>query len=196
MSNQIFPPITPGIRVCLTGKSSVEIANYFALEPVPLEEADVALFIVSAVEGIDSPSQELWQSARELYIPSLVLITEITNGEIDFDDMSAIAGRLLDPLLTPYLVLHDDSGFPMALIDLVTLGLSEYLDGKRLERDSDPEHKLLVFEFRKEHLEKIEEFGENSFIQGLSFPAIPFIPENNLGSYEIATYLNRLPGRG
>jgi hypothetical protein len=123
------------------------------------------------------------------------LITELTNGEVDFDDMSAIAGRMLDPVQTPYLVLHDDYGNPTALINLDTLKLSDYSTGSRIERESDPEHKVLVFEFRKEYLEVLEEFGNNGFQDGLSFPAIPFLPENGLGSFEIATLLNKLPSR-
>jgi hypothetical protein len=125
----------------------------------------------------------------------MVLISELSNGETDFDDMSAIAGRMLDPVQTPYLVLHDDSGNPTALIDLETLKLSDYSSGTRVARDSEPEHKVLVFEFRKEFLEATEEFGQNSFEEALSFPAIPFIPANGLGSFEIATFLNKLPSR-
>ena len=136
------------------------------------------MFIVSAIDGISSAHIDIWNLARELYIPSLILITDLTNGETDFDDMSAIAGRMLDPVQTPYLVLHDDNGNPTALINLDSLKLSDYSTGHRVERDSDPEHKVLVFEFRKEYLEAIEEFGESGFQDGLSFPAIPFIPES------------------
>jgi hypothetical protein len=110
--------------------------------------------------------------------------------------MSAIAGRMLDPVQTPFLVLHDDAGNPTALINLESLKLSDYSSGARIERDSDPEHKVLVFDFRKEYLEAIEEFGQSSFEEGLSFPAIPFISSNGLGSFEIATFLNQLPSRG
>ena len=165
----------------------------------PLESCDVALFIVSASEGISPADAELWRKARDLYIPSLILITELTNGEIDFEDMSAIAGRMLDPVQTPFLVLHDDSGYPTALINLDTLKLSNYSDGKRVESESDAEHKVLVFEFRAELLESTEEFGPTGFQDGLSFPAIPFIPANGLGSFEIATLLNsikKLPSGG
>ena len=150
---------------------------------------------MSATDGISPEDVALWNTARDLYIPSLVLITELTNGEIDFDDMSAIAGRLLDPVQTPLLVLHDDSGNPTALINLESLKLSDYSTGIRVERDSDAEHKVLVFEFRKEFLEAIEEFGETGFQDGLSFPAIPFISSNGLGSFEVATLLNQLPSR-
>jgi len=198
VSTQIFPPITPNLRVSLIGKSSVEVASYFGLTQSPLESCDVALFIVSASDGISPENAELWQTARDLYIPSLILITELSNGEIDFDDMSAIAGRMLDPVQTPFLVLHDESGNPTALINLDTLRISNYSDGVRIESESDAEHKVLVFEFRKEYLEAVEDFGSNGFQDGLSFPAIPFLPSNGLGSYEIATLMNsikNLPSR-
>lgn len=179
----------------MVGKSSGEITKYFNLGQAPLEEADGAIFIVSAIDGISASDIEIWNTARELYIPSLVLISELSNGETDFDDMSAIAGRMLDPVQTPFLVLHDDSGNPTALIELETLNLSDYSTGARVARESDPEHKVLVFEFRKEFLEASEEFGSNGFEEALSFPAIPFLPTNGLGSFEIATFLNKLPGR-
>ena len=196
VSTQIYPLIKPDLKVCVVGKSSGEIIDYFKLSQVPLEEADGAIFIVSAIDGISASDVEIWNSARELYVPSLVLISELSNGETDFDDMSAIAGRMLDPVQTPFLVLHDDAGNPTALINLETLKLSDYSSGARIERDSDPEHKVLVFDFRKEYLEAIEEFGQSSFEEGLSFPAIPFISSNGLGSFEIATLLNQLPSRG
>ena len=195
MSTQIFPPITPNLRVCVVGKSSVDLTEYFCLQTAPLDACDAAIFIVSAIDGISPADIEIWNSARELYIPSIIAITELTNGEIDFDDMSAIAGRLLDSVVTPYLVLHDDAGNPTALIDLDTLKLSDYSNGSRVERESDAEHKVLVFEFRKEYLEAIEEFGPTGFVDGLSFPAIPFINGNGLGSFEIANLLNKLPSQ-
>jgi translation elongation factor EF-G len=195
VSTQIYPLIKPELKVCVVGKSSGEISEYFNLNQAPLEQADGAIFIVSAVDGILASDIEVWNTARELYVPSMVLISELSNGETDFDDMSAIAGRMLDPVQTPFLVLHDDSGNPTALIDLETLKLSDYSSGVRVERESDPEHKVLVFEFRKEFLEASEEFGPNSFEEALSFPAMPFIPANGLGSFEIATFLNKLPSR-
>jgi translation elongation factor EF-G len=195
VSTQIYPLIKPELKVCVVGKSSGEISEYFNLNQAPLEQADGAIFIVSAVDGISTSDIEIWNIARELYVPSMVLISELSNGETDFDDMSAIAGRMLDPVQTPFLVLHDDSGNPTALINLETLKLSDYSNGGREERESDPEHKVLVFEFRKEFLEASEEFGPNSFEEALSFPAMPFIPANGLGSFEIATFLNKLPSR-
>jgi translation elongation factor EF-G len=196
VSTLIFPPIKPNLQVSVLGKSSVEVAQFFGLTPVELEASDVAIFTVSALDGISPENIERWSVARELYIPSLVLITELSNGEVDFDDMSAIAGRMLDEVITPFLVLHDDDGNPSALIDLDTLRLSDYSGANRVDKESDPEHKVLVFEFRKEFFEKLEEYGPTGFQDGLSFPAIPFVPTNGLGSFEIAHLLNNLPSRG
>jgi hypothetical protein len=193
VSDLIFPLIDPELGVSIVGKNSAALAQELDVTPVALEYAGVAIFIVSATEGISSEAAELWTLARELYIPSLVAITEIEASEIDFDDMSAIATRLLDPVITPYLVLHADDGSPSALIDLDSLQLSDYSTGTRVIKESDPEHKVLVFEFRKEYLEALDEFGADAFQQGLAFPAIPVIPKLKLGLYEIRTYVAKLP---
>ena len=196
MSDLIFPPIAPNLGVSIVGKNSAALAHDLGINPVALENADAAIFIVSANEGIGPQDAERWAQARELYIPSLVAITEIEQSEIDFDDMAAIATRLLDPVVTPFLVLHADDGSPSALIDLDSLQLSDYSTGARIIKESDPEHKVLVFEFRKEYLEAQDEFGADAFQQGLAFPAIPVIPNLKLGLYEILSYLTKLPSRG
>ena len=90
MSDLIFPLIDPELGVSIVGKNSAALAQELDVTPVALEDAGVAIFIVSATEGISSEAAELWTLARELYIPSLVAITEIEASEIDFDDMSPI----------------------------------------------------------------------------------------------------------
>lgn len=195
VSDLIFPPIAPNLGVSIVGKNSAGLARDLGVNPVALEGADAAIFIVSANEGISAEDAQLWSLARELYIPSLVAITEIEMSEIDFDDMAAIAARLLDPVVTPYLVLHAEDGSPSALINLDSLQLSDYSTGVRIVKESDPEHKVLVFEFRKEYLEALEEFGADAFQQGLAFPAIPVIPNLKLGLFELLSYLAKLPSR-
>jgi len=196
VSDLIFPSIAPDLRVSIVGKEAKALGEFLGLAQRALEESDCAIFIVDANDGVRPEDQAIWATARELYIPSIVAITNIANSEIDFDDMSAIAGRLLDPVITPFLVLHAEDGSPTALIDLDSLKLIDYSDGERVERESDPEHKVLVFEFRKEYLDSIEEFGSDSFSSALTFPAIPVVPDLNLGKFEILDYLSKLPSRG
>ena len=194
MSGSI-PTLTPGLEVCFIGKDSSEISKEFNLKNSPLEESDCAIFIASAISGISDADKDLWFKARELYIPSIVLVTDFESGEIDFEDMASIAGRILDPLVTPYLVLHDDSGAPIALIELETLRLYDYSNGKREIRDSESEHKILVQEFQTEFLEKIEEFGPTGFADALLFPAIPYLSKVEMGKKETLEYLAQLPVR-
>jgi hypothetical protein len=93
------------------------------------------------------------------------------------------------------LVLHDDGGAPIALIELETLRLYDYSNGIREIRDSESEHKTLVQEFHTEFLEKIEEFGPTGFADALLFPAIPFLAKIGMGKVETLEYLAQLPVR-
>ena len=195
MSDLIFPSIEPTLKVAIVGPAAQFMAEYLGLKSTELNESDVAIFLLSAVSGVDEKTKEMWDQARELYIPSLVLVTDLETSETDFEDMAAIGGRLLDPLINPFLVIYEDDGQAAALIDLDSLNLIDYSDGKRIVRDSDPEHKLLVFEFRKEYLDAIEEFGPNSFEAALTFPALPIFVERIIGKYEVLEYLKKLPSR-
>jgi hypothetical protein len=99
----------------------------------------------------------------------------------------------LDPVVTPYLVLHLDDGSPVALIDLVTQEIREYVSGSLSTRTSEHEHQEVIADFRDEYLEQLEAAGEGAFENGLLYPAIPWIHGNPMGLVEIADYLNRIP---
>ena len=122
------------------------------------------------------------------------MITDLSaENETDFEDMALIAGKILDPVVTPYLVLHLDDATPIALIDLVTQRIHDQSTGFREIRESDSEHQEVIGEFRDEYLEALEAAGEDAFENALIHPAIPWIARNNLGLLEIAEYLNRIP---
>jgi translation elongation factor EF-G len=180
-------------KIAIIGQKSAELASALGIEVVGFEEADGAIFVVSANDGIVSADLETWRTARDLYIPSLVVISDLFSSEIDFEDMSAIASKMLDPIVTPYLVLHGDDGAPAALISLESLEVSDYSGAEVGKRAADPEHVELVAEFRTEYLEAVEDAGENSFQAGLLFPALPWIEKTKMGINEIKEYLNLVP---
>ena len=196
MSNLISTPISPDLRIAPVGVGCSELVRLLGAQEGEFSAADVALFLISAKTGATSEDQSAWSVARELYVPSLVVITDLIGAELDFDDMSGIVGKQLDPVVTPYLVLHSDDGEPAALIDLDTLAISEISNGEVVIRDSESEHKVLVFEFRKEYLEAIDAAGDGAFEQGLIYPALPYVAESGLGLNQIAKYVNLLPVRG
>ena len=188
MSDLIISP-----KVAIVGAKSHLLASSLEVTPTQLEESDVALFLVSAQDGIVSADLERWRLARELYIPSLVVICDLLISEIDFEDMTAIASKMLDPVVTPYLVLHGEDGRPAALINLETLLLTDYSEEIVLTRAADPEHVELVSEFREEYLEAIEDAGEESFSAGLLFPALPWVEGTHIGIDQIKEYLSLIP---
>lgn len=181
------------ISVAVIGKSADRLATALDISPAPLEGADVALFIVSAIDGIVRADIDAWNLAREMYVPSIVVISETDSAELDFDDMTAIASKMLDPVATQYLVLHSDEGSATALINLVTLKIIDYSDGSPKISESDQEHKDLVGEYVNEYHERVEEAGEDGFIQGLLFPALPWINNSQLGLDQIRELLRQIP---
>ena len=181
------------ISVAVIGKSADDLAVALGISPDPLEGADAALFIVSAIDGIVRADIDAWNGAREMYVPSIVVISETDNADLDFDDMTAIASKMLDPVATRYLVLHSDEGSATALIDLVTLKIIDYSNGSAVISESDQEHKDLVGEYVNEYHERLEEVGEDGFIQGLLFPALPWIKNSQLGLDQIRELLGEIP---
>lgn len=190
-----IPALNPQLRVAISAANADAFGAALKIEPSLIEESDALIIEASAVTGISNEQKTIWERARELYIPSLVLVTEFADDDIDFDDMSLIAGRILDPLITPYLVLHSDTGSPTALIELETLKIFDYSKGKREITNSEPEHKELVEDFRAELLAKIDEFGPTGFQDALLFPAIPYLPQIGMGRIETLEYLAELPSR-
>ena len=102
-----------------------------------------------------------------------------------------LVDRVFDLLVTPYLVLHDDSGNPSALIDLETQEIIDYSQSPTARRDSDAEHKELVADFRSEYLEAVEDAGESAFEAGLLFPAIPIVISKGIGVDIVNAFIER-----
>jgi len=181
------------LKVAIVGGKSQQLAQELGVSATDLESSDVALFLVSASDGIVTADLEKWRLARDLYIPSLVIIYDLLESEIDFEDMTAIASKMLDPVVTPYLVLHGDDGRPAALINLETLKVIDYSTDPHEIRKADPEHIELVAEFREEYLEAIEDAGEDSFAAGLLFPALAWVEGSQIGPDQVREYLNQIP---
>ena len=164
-------------------------------DKLPTSNAEVVVVLASTKSGIDPEIISDWQSFRESYVPVIIAILDLENTEVDFEDMSAIVGKMLEPVVTPYLVLHADNGSPAALINLESLQITDYSTGTAFTKESDPEHKELVKEFSEELSDALIEGGWEQFVQALIIPAIPLLPEKNLGIDEIKRFLNLIPSR-
>lgn len=175
-----------------------QIANLLGLaeiDKLPTSDAEVVVILSSTKNGVDQEILSNWQTFREGYVPVIIVVLDFDEGEVDFEDMSTILGKMLEPVVTPYLVLHADNGKAVGLINLESLQVTDYSTNSGLERESDPEHKELVKEFAEELTDALIEGGWEQFVQGLIIPAIPLKLENSLGVEEIKRFLNLIPSR-
>jgi len=159
----------------------------------PVSESDLAIFAINPSAGIDQNTIDNWLALDEFQIPRLVVVNGLEGQELDFEDAVMVANRVLDTLVTPYLVLHDDEGQPAALISLNDLQISDYSKNPMTLRQCDPEHEELVREFRDEFLEQMTEMEDGAFATGILFPAIPINLSSGLGVDKVESYIAQLP---
>jgi translation elongation factor EF-G len=158
-------------------------------------ECDAAIFAINPSAGIDNETIELWRAFDEFQTPRIVIVTVLDGLEMDFDDAVLLANRVFDPLVTPYLVLHGDSGTPIGTISLTDLSTTDYSTNPPTRATADDELQEIVKDFRDEFLDQMIEMEEGAFAAGILFPAIPVNTANGLGIDLVEQYLAELPSR-
>ena len=192
-----MPTPSSRVRIHIYGHESAdpqEVARYFeaTYTDVIESESELAIFVVDPAAGISPETISLWQGLDDFQIPRMVVVTHLENQVADFDDAVMLASRVFDQIVTPYLVLHDDAGFPCALISLETLEITDYSHEEHEVTMSTEEHQILVSEFRQEYVEQIASSGENAFAAGLLFPAVPLWIDRELGVNIIRQYIDQI----
>jgi small GTP-binding protein domain len=86
-------PLThDGIKVNLL--DSPGYADYVGELRAGLRAADAALFVVSAVDGVDAATIGLWEECAAVGMPRAVAITRIDHPRADYDETVAICQRV------------------------------------------------------------------------------------------------------
>ena len=155
-------------------------------------QSDLAIFAINPSAGVDQETIALWAELDEFQIPRLVVVTHLEKQEADFDDAVMIANRVFSPMATPFLVLHDETGLPVALISLSDLTIIDYSTSPPTTGMCEPEHETVVQEFRDEYIELVQGSGENAFAAGLLFPAIPLWIEKGIGVDIVNRYIDQI----
>ena len=191
------PSEADGLRIHVFGHDSAhpeDVAHEFGglTGQDPAAECDLAIFAINPSTGIDGESIAQWDGLNDSMVPRLIVVTGLDNPDADFDDAVLLANRVFDQTVTPYLVLHDDSGVACALISLQDLQIIDYTTTSPTIRESDPEHQQLVSEFRNEYLAQMELMGDDGFAAGLLFPAIPIWLDRQIGVDIVKSYVDRL----
>jgi hypothetical protein len=188
---------SPALKIAVFAHISAQpgaLAELFGATVAVEVDSDLslAIFAINPAAGIDQETIDIWHQVSEFQIPRLLLVVGLEGSEADFDDAVLVANRVLDSVVTPYLVLHGDNGEPIALISLQTLKVRDYSTNPPTERDSEDEHREIVRDFRSEYLEATEGLGTDAFAAGLIFPAIPIVLGKNIGVDIAQEYIESL----
>ncbi|MBN1171919.1 MAG: elongation factor G-like protein EF-G2 [Micromonosporaceae bacterium] len=112
-----------------------------------LRAADAALFIVSAVDGMDAATAALWEECAAIDLPRAVAVTRLDHQRADFDETLAECQRVFGENVLPLcLPLHGDDGQSViGLIDLISQKVSDYSAGDPATvRDPDADQRSSI----------------------------------------------------
>lgn len=189
----IAPTPSPYAEALIRDVAEIEVLRH---DEVSSEaHFDLVFFLIHADRGISQAEIDRFNRVRELQIPTLVLVAlshdkEVDQDQWDFDDVVMLANRVLEKVVTPFLVLHDDDGAPVGLYYLEQDSVIDYSKEEPRLTPADPELSEIVAEFKSEFEE--EEFMVDDFLTGLRTIAIPYIPERNIGNTEIKSFVTKL----
>ncbi|MFZ5871730.1 MAG: GTP-binding protein, partial [Actinomycetota bacterium] len=127
-----------------------------------LRAADAALFVVSAVDGVDGTTTMLWEECASVGMPRAVVVTHVDQPRGDFTETVAVCQRVFGDGVQPlYLPLLGDDEVPAGLIGLLSQRVYDYSSGSLAEREADPEHLAAIEETRAALVEGIIQESED-----------------------------------
>jgi elongation factor G len=103
-----------------------------------LRAADAALFVMSAVDGIDGSTRMLWQECASVGMPRAVLLTKLDSPRADYAGVVAACRESFGSGVMPlYMPVRDSAGGPITgLLGLISGEVADYRDGHRVVRDA------------------------------------------------------------
>jgi elongation factor G len=104
-------------------------ADFAGEATAALAAADLAVLVVSAVDGVEVGTRQLWERAAELRLPRMIFVNKLERDRADFDvTLDALReafGAGVAPLELPLGEAHDFSG----VVDLLTDTAFRYAPG-------------------------------------------------------------------
>jgi elongation factor G len=143
VSLSLAPLVVDGIKVNLIDTPGY--ADFVADLRAGLRAADAALFVVSAVDGVDGSTRLLWDECAAVGMPRAVVVTKLDHQRADFEETVAICQRVFgDGVLPLYLPMAADDGSPAGLLGLLSQQVYDYSTGSRVTRAPEAQHLPLV----------------------------------------------------
>ncbi|HVM36242.1 MAG TPA: elongation factor G [Actinomycetota bacterium] len=124
--------------------------------------ADLALFVVSGVEGIEVQTQEAWRYADELDLPRMIVVNKLDRENSSFratlDALRDTFGKGCAPLNLPLGREHDFHGV-ISVIDVAAFAYDP--SGTFTEQDVPAERRARVDEVRTDLLDSVAETDDD-----------------------------------
>lgn len=119
--------------------------------------ADLAVFVVSGVEGLEVQTQAAWNFAEELQLPRMIFVNKLDRENSSFrrtlEQMRETFGKAVAPLSLPLGREHDFTG----IISVIDQEAFAYSDGKPQHADIPEDRKERVDEVRTDLLDSVAE---------------------------------------
>jgi len=176
-------------------QAEVIVEESSAFAEIDFNACDAFMLVINAKTGVSGAMIELWNRVSDRQIPRMILVNGLELSEIDFDDTVLIINRVLENVVTPYLVLHDEVGEPTGLISIADGLVHDYSGTEEINYKADDELLNLVTEFREELMLALSEMDESAYQQGIVVPALPYIGAKKIGLREIQDFARVLTKR-
>ncbi|SDS90556.1 translation elongation factor 2 (EF-2/EF-G) [Pseudarthrobacter equi] len=121
-----------------------------------LRAADAALFVVSAVDGIDATTTALWSECAHRRLPRAVVITRLDHPRADYDGVLAECRKAFGDAVLPLYVPVGSGGERTGLLGLLSGTVTDYTPGESpSDRDAPADDTAAAAEARGELIEGI-----------------------------------------
>ncbi|MBV5267094.1 MAG: hypothetical protein JZU67_00945, partial [Burkholderiaceae bacterium] len=116
------------------------------------QSCDALVVALDGSTGVGPETFILWQQARDQSLPRHFLATNTVHGRADFDELSAIAIRTMEPdLMIRYLPIDSDDESSLAgIYDLLTSEIQTGTAPDWITVSADPEHIAITSTAREE----------------------------------------------
>ena len=142
-----------------------------------LRAADAALFVVSAVDGVDGITRMLWEECRGVGMPRAVVVTHLDQQRGDFGEALAVCQRAFGDGVQPlYLPLLDEHEVPSGLVGLLSQNVFDFSSGTRSERAAEEDLRASIADQRAGLIEGIIQESEDDTLleRWLEGEEVPF----------------------
>lgn len=126
-----------------------------------LRAADAAIFVVSAVDGIDQTTMALWRECDAANMPRFIVVTKLDLGRSDFETTVAMCRTAFgDGVIPAYIPLLNGEEI-IGNVSLVNRRVHDYSSGTRVSRDTTEDEDVLVDEYQAPFLESVITEADN-----------------------------------